>query len=198
MPLQGEVLADRPEALEERLSACQVAKPPHASLAFAGRLMAVLGAVVPPGAPPQPQPAPAAADRPPACSGQRSRRSASRCRSPARQRTAPSAQTSRARTGNACCARRPTRRPAYPHPIRRRFARRSPPSRCVGRTRHIPYGFYTTGAATACWAVSQALRRRFASTRRLSWLTSRCNRSRPTQRRSLGGNSRCNSRLSSI
>ncbi len=46
MPLQGEVLADRPEALEERLSACQVAKPPHASLAFAGRLMAVLGAVV--------------------------------------------------------------------------------------------------------------------------------------------------------
>ncbi len=46
MPLQGEVLADRPEAREERLSACQVAKPPHASLAFAGRLMAVLGAVV--------------------------------------------------------------------------------------------------------------------------------------------------------
>ena len=46
MPLQGEVLADQPEALEERLSARRVAKPSHASLAFAGRLMAVLGAVV--------------------------------------------------------------------------------------------------------------------------------------------------------
>ncbi|KGW62463.1 hypothetical protein Y039_3645 [Burkholderia pseudomallei MSHR1029] len=46
MPLQGEVLADRPEAREESLSALRVAKSPHASLAFAGRLMAVLGAVV--------------------------------------------------------------------------------------------------------------------------------------------------------
>lgn len=46
MPLQGEVLAGRPEALEESLSTLQVAKSPHASLAFAGRLMAVLGAVV--------------------------------------------------------------------------------------------------------------------------------------------------------
>ncbi len=46
MPLQGEVLADQPEAREESLSACRVAKSPHASLAFAGRLMAVFGAVV--------------------------------------------------------------------------------------------------------------------------------------------------------
>lgn len=46
MPLKGEVLADQPEALEESLSARRVAKPSHASLAFAGRLMAVLGAVV--------------------------------------------------------------------------------------------------------------------------------------------------------
>lgn len=46
MPLQGEVLADQPEALEESLSARRVAKPSHASLAFAGRLMAVLSAVV--------------------------------------------------------------------------------------------------------------------------------------------------------
>ncbi|GLZ19994.1 hypothetical protein Bpla01_35230 [Burkholderia plantarii] len=46
MPLQGEVLAGRPEALEESLSALQVAKSPHASLAFAGWLMTALGAVV--------------------------------------------------------------------------------------------------------------------------------------------------------
>ncbi len=46
MPLQGEVLADRPEAREESLSALRVAKSPHASFAFAGRLMVVLGAVV--------------------------------------------------------------------------------------------------------------------------------------------------------
>ncbi len=46
MPLQGEVLADQPEAREESLSARRVAKPSHASLAFAGGLMTVLGAVV--------------------------------------------------------------------------------------------------------------------------------------------------------
>ncbi len=46
MPLQGEVLADQPEALEESLSARRVAKSLHASLAFAGRLMTVFGAVV--------------------------------------------------------------------------------------------------------------------------------------------------------
>ncbi len=36
----------KPEALEESLSACLVAKSPHASLTFAGRLMTVFGAVV--------------------------------------------------------------------------------------------------------------------------------------------------------
>lgn len=46
MPRQGEVLTDQPEALEESLSACRVAKSPHASLAFAGRLMTVFGAVI--------------------------------------------------------------------------------------------------------------------------------------------------------
>ncbi len=46
IPLQGKVLADRPEALEESLSACRAAKSSHASLAFAGRLMTVLGTVV--------------------------------------------------------------------------------------------------------------------------------------------------------
>ncbi|CAG9236266.1 hypothetical protein BGLA2_700121 [Burkholderia gladioli] len=46
MPLQGEVLADQPEAREESLSTLRVAKSSHASLAFAGWLMAVLGAVV--------------------------------------------------------------------------------------------------------------------------------------------------------
>lgn len=44
--LQGEVLAYRPEALEESLGARRVAKSPHTSLSFAGRMMAVLGAVV--------------------------------------------------------------------------------------------------------------------------------------------------------
>lgn len=35
MRLQGEVLADRPEAREESLSALRVAKSPHASLSLA-------------------------------------------------------------------------------------------------------------------------------------------------------------------
>ncbi len=50
MPLQGEVLADRPEALGGTPECVSGREPPHASLAFAGRLMAVLGAVVHAGA----------------------------------------------------------------------------------------------------------------------------------------------------
>lgn len=46
MPLQGETLADWSEAREESLSGLRVAKSSHASLAFAGWLMTVLGAVV--------------------------------------------------------------------------------------------------------------------------------------------------------
>lgn len=46
MPHQGEVLVYQPEDREESLGAIRVAKSPHASLAFAGWLMAVLGAVV--------------------------------------------------------------------------------------------------------------------------------------------------------
>ncbi|KWC76353.1 hypothetical protein WL56_26660 [Burkholderia cepacia] len=46
MSLQGEMLTDRSEAREEGLSSLRVAKPSHASLAFAGGLMAVLNTVV--------------------------------------------------------------------------------------------------------------------------------------------------------
>ena len=49
MPLEREMLPDRPEAQEEFLCAFRVAKAAHASLAFARRLMAVLRAVVQPG-----------------------------------------------------------------------------------------------------------------------------------------------------
>ena len=49
MPLQCEVLPDRPEAREKFLSAFGVAKAAHATLAFARRLMAVLRPGVPPG-----------------------------------------------------------------------------------------------------------------------------------------------------
>lgn len=46
MPLEREVLPDRPEAREKLLCALPVAKDPHAALAFARWLVAVLGAVV--------------------------------------------------------------------------------------------------------------------------------------------------------
>jgi len=46
MPLEGKVLADRTEAGEQCLGAIGIAKSAHAPLAFSGRLMAVLSAVV--------------------------------------------------------------------------------------------------------------------------------------------------------
>lgn len=46
MPLQGEMLTDRPEAREEGLGAFRVAESAHAPLAFTGGLMAVLGPIV--------------------------------------------------------------------------------------------------------------------------------------------------------
>ena len=46
MPLQCEMLPDRPEAREEFLRAFRVAKAAHATLASACRLVAVLRAVV--------------------------------------------------------------------------------------------------------------------------------------------------------
>jgi len=50
MPLEGEMLADRSEAGQERLRALRVAESPHAPHAFAGRLVAVLGDRAKPGA----------------------------------------------------------------------------------------------------------------------------------------------------
>ena len=49
MSLQCEVLPDRTEAREKFLCAFRVAKAAHATLAFACRLVAVLGAIVEPG-----------------------------------------------------------------------------------------------------------------------------------------------------
>ena len=49
MPFEREMLSDRPEAREECLRAFRVAKAAHAALAFACRLVAVLGAIVEPG-----------------------------------------------------------------------------------------------------------------------------------------------------
>src|ERR1700710_500058 len=49
MPFEREMLPDRPEAREECLRAFRVAKAAHAALAFACRLVAVLGAIVEPG-----------------------------------------------------------------------------------------------------------------------------------------------------
>ena len=49
MPLQCEMLPNRPEAREEFLRAFRVAKAAHATLAFACRLVAILRAVVQPG-----------------------------------------------------------------------------------------------------------------------------------------------------
>jgi hypothetical protein len=49
MPFEREMLLDRPEAREECLRAFRVAKAAHAALAFACRLVAVLGAIVEPG-----------------------------------------------------------------------------------------------------------------------------------------------------
>jgi hypothetical protein len=49
MPLEREMLPDRPEAREKFLCAFRVAKATHAPLAFACRLVAVLCAVVQPG-----------------------------------------------------------------------------------------------------------------------------------------------------
>src|SRR4051794_31396365 len=46
MPLEREVLPDRPEAREKFLCAFRVAKAAHTPFAFAGRLVAVLCAVV--------------------------------------------------------------------------------------------------------------------------------------------------------
>jgi hypothetical protein len=46
MPLEHEVLPDRPEAREKFLYAFSIAKAAHATLAFARWLVAVLGAVV--------------------------------------------------------------------------------------------------------------------------------------------------------
>jgi len=46
MPLEREMLPDRPEAREKFLCALRVAKTAHAPLAFARRLVAVLGPVV--------------------------------------------------------------------------------------------------------------------------------------------------------
>ena len=46
MPLEREMLPDRPEAREKLLCAFRIAKAAHASLAFARRLVAVLCAVV--------------------------------------------------------------------------------------------------------------------------------------------------------
>ncbi|MEA3096225.1 MAG: hypothetical protein QOF74_465 [Caballeronia mineralivorans] len=48
MPLQCEVLPDRPKAREKLLCAFWVAKAAHAALAFARRLVAILGPVVQP------------------------------------------------------------------------------------------------------------------------------------------------------
>ena len=48
MPLEREMLPDRPETREKFLCAFRVAKATHAPLAFACRLMAVLCAVVQP------------------------------------------------------------------------------------------------------------------------------------------------------
>ena len=49
MPLEREMLPDRPEAQEEFLCAFRVAKAAHATLAFARRLVAILRPVVQPG-----------------------------------------------------------------------------------------------------------------------------------------------------
>ena len=46
MPLEREMLPDRPEAREKFLCAFRIAKAAHATLAFACRLVAVLCAVV--------------------------------------------------------------------------------------------------------------------------------------------------------
>ena len=46
MPLEREVLPDRSEAREKRLGTLWVAKPAQAPLAFARRLMAILGPIV--------------------------------------------------------------------------------------------------------------------------------------------------------
>jgi hypothetical protein len=46
MPLEREMLPDRPEARERFLRAFRVAKAAHATLMFARQLMAVLGSVV--------------------------------------------------------------------------------------------------------------------------------------------------------
>src|SRR5471032_334298 len=49
MPLEREMLPDQPEAREKFLCAFRVAKATHATLAFAGRLVAVLCTIVQPG-----------------------------------------------------------------------------------------------------------------------------------------------------